>query len=104
MIVQPVVKRIALLFGIALLAVVAIVVIRGWRVSSRQVEVDPAPALSIDADRAAATLSEAVRFKTVSHQDPAEFDAGQFSGLQQLLTERFPLVHQQLVRESVNEH
>src|SRR5262245_18158234 len=104
MIVQPMVKRIALVFGMVLLAVLAIVAIRGWAVSSRQVQVDPAPALAIDTDRAAATLSEAVRFRTVSHQDPAEFDAGQFSGLQQLLTERFPLVHQQLVREFVNEY
>jgi carboxypeptidase PM20D1 len=98
------VKKLALLVGVALLALAAVLVVRGMRATSRQVQVEPAAPVEIDADQAAAGLSQAVRFRTVSNQDPAQFDAGQFSGLRQFLEERFPRVHRTLTREIVNDH
>lgn len=97
-------KRIALMFGVALLALAGVVVGRGLRAASRQVQVEPAGPVAIDADRAAAGLSEAIRFKTVSNQDPAQFDAGQFAGLQAFLAQRFPRVHRALTRVVINDY
>ncbi len=97
-------KRIALVVGVALLALAAVVVGRAVRASSRQVQVAPAVPVAIDAERAAAGLSEAIRFKTVSNQDPALFDASQFAGLQAFLAQRFPRVHRTLAREVVNDY
>jgi carboxypeptidase PM20D1 len=98
------VKRIAFFLGVILLAVVAVVLLRGMRASSRQVQVDPAAPVPIDAERAASTLAGAIRFQTVSNQDPAQVDASQFSGLLQFIAERFPRVHRQLTREAVNDY
>lgn len=97
-------KRVALLLGVMLLGVVAVVLGRGVSASSRQVRVEPAAPLPIDAERAADTLAGAIRFRTVSNQDPAQVDASQFSGLLQLIAERFPLVHRELTREQVNDY
>ena len=97
-------KRIALVVGVALVALAGVVVVRGLRASSRQVQVAPAAPVAIDAARAAEGLARAVRFQTVSNQNPAEFDAGQFNGLREFLVERFPLVHRTLEREVVNDY
>jgi carboxypeptidase PM20D1 len=40
----------------------------------------------------------------VSNQDPAQFDASQFQGLQAFLAQRFPRVHRDLTREVVNDY
>lgn len=97
-------KKLALVVGVALLALAAVVVGRAVRAASRQVQVEPAPPVVIDAERAAAGLSEAIRFKTVSNQDPAQFDAAQFAGLLAFLIQRFPRVHQTLRREVFNDY
>ena len=97
-------KRIVFLLGLVLLAVVAVVLVRGVSTTSRQVQVEPAAPVPIDAERAADTLASAIRFRTVSHQDPAHIDASQFSGLVRFIAERFPRVHRELTREAVNDY
>lgn len=81
-----------------------VVVGRALNVGSHQIEVEPAPRLDVDAERAAAGLAEAVRFETISHQDPATFDPAPFVALRRFLEARFPRVHAALRRETVNEH
>jgi carboxypeptidase PM20D1 len=97
-------KRVALTLGGALVLLAAVVIGRGLSATSRQVQVEPAPPIDLDAERAAETLAAAIRFATVSNQDPAQFDASQFSGLRAFLEERFPRVHHSLTREVINEH
>ena len=46
-------------------------------------------------------LSEAVRIPTISHDDPAQFDAAAFDRLHELLRVSYPLVHQHLRREVI---
>jgi carboxypeptidase PM20D1 len=91
-------------FGAALLALAGVVVGRALDAPSHQVQVEPAAPVAIDAERAAAGLGEAIRFRTVSNQDPAQFDASQFQGLQAFLAQRFPRVHRDLTREVVNDY
>ena len=55
--------------------------------------------LRIDADGAAQRLSEAIRFKTVSHQDRSDFDEGAFTDFHGYLQETFPRLHATLGRE-----
>lgn len=95
-------KRIGLGVGVALLVVLAVVLGRGLGTRSRQVDVPPAAPIAIDAARAAEALSRAIQFRTVSNQDPAEFDAAQFAGLLEYIAERFPRVHAALRHERVN--
>ncbi len=49
-------------------------------------------ALDVDAERAARRLSEAIRFKTISHGNPELFDASQFDGFIAWLAETYPEV------------
>ena len=60
------------------------------------------PSSAIDRDRAAEHLAAAIRFRTVSHQDPSEDDRTQFAGLRAFLARTYPKVHRSLVRELVN--
>ena len=97
-------KQLALGLGIALVVLAGIVVGRALVTSSRQVQVEPAEQPAIDGGDVAAALAAAIRFQTVSNQDPARFDAGQFAGLQAFLAQRYPRVHQTLTREVVNDY
>jgi carboxypeptidase PM20D1 len=60
--------------------------------------------VSIDAQAVAGRLAEAVRFRTVSHQDPALIDAAAFNALRQFLQQACPRVHGALKQEVVSEH
>jgi carboxypeptidase PM20D1 len=55
--------------------------------------------LRIDADAAAQRLSGAIRFKTVSNQDRADFDDSAFADFHAYLQETFPRLHAALKRE-----
>src|SRR5438132_1952998 len=60
------------------------------------------PSSAIDRDRVAEHLAAAIRFRTVSHQDPSEDDRAQFVGLRAFLARTYPKVRRSLVRELVN--
>lgn len=92
----------ALAAGIAILA--AVLMVRTLGVRSKQLTVTPAAPLAIDAAAAAERLGGALRLRTVSHQDPAEFDGGQFRALQDYLTRQFPRLHQALRRETFSDY
>ncbi|HYR08403.1 MAG TPA: M20 family peptidase [Longimicrobium sp.] len=90
-----------LCFAIVLLATVALV--RTARFRPVGTAVTPAPAVAIPAG-AAERLAGAVRIRTISHEDPAAFDAAAFQALHAYLQAQFPNVHSQLRRETVATH
>jgi carboxypeptidase PM20D1 len=63
-----------------------------------------APAAPIDLDRAAAHLAEAVRIRTISHQDPAENDWAEWDRLHVWLATTYPAAHAAMTREVVGGH
>ena len=71
-------------------------------VDGAQVQLAPAPA--IDVDRAAGHLAEAVRIRTVSHQDPAENDWTEWARLHAWLEQTYPAAHAAMTREVVGGH
>jgi carboxypeptidase PM20D1 len=97
-------KRIIMAVAAAALLLVAVLLMRTLSTGSRQVAVDPAPPMAVDAAAAAATLAGALAIETVSYQDPAQFDGQQFRALHDYLAQRFPRVHQALKREVVNDY
>src|SRR4051794_20299628 len=64
----------------------------------------PVEPTGVDAGVAAAHLAAAVRFRTVSHQDPAQDDATQFTGLRKFLARTYPKTHAALLREEIGSH
>src|SRR6185295_19106784 len=93
---------IALILGVIALA--AVLLFNTFRFRSKQVQVEPVPAIAIDTNAIATRLSQAVRFQTVSSQDAKENHADQFIAFQEFLKQSFPKVHATLAKEIVAEH
>jgi carboxypeptidase PM20D1 len=85
----------------AVVALLVVVVLANTlRFRSRQPAVAPAPPLALDAD-VAQHLAAAIRFRTVSHQDPADDDRAAFVAFHRWLAETFPRAHAKLAPETV---
>ncbi len=96
-----------LLIGLAAFITVlaAVVVIRTLTYPfGEQVHVIPVEPREINAEAAASHLAEALRFQTVSHQEPADNDASELLAFHRWLEETYPAAHRVLKREIVNEH
>jgi carboxypeptidase PM20D1 len=93
--VLPLASAFLLLFGIV---VARTATFRAARVDAPRVPVVEVPA------GAAERLAGAVRFRTVSNEDPAAFDGAAFAALHAYLEASFPRVHATLRREVVSQH
>jgi carboxypeptidase PM20D1 len=96
---------------ILLLATAALAAIVAYRTatftpaSGREAAVvDLAPPIAIDVDRAAQRLAEAIRFRTVSHQDPQDNDWAEWDRLHAWLQGTYPAVHAAMTRDVVAGH
>ena len=87
---------------VALLAFV--VVVKTLTFSPKQRRVAPVEPRKVDADALASHLAEAVRFRTVSHQDPADNDPAELLAFHRWLEKTDQAVHRVLKRETVNEY
>jgi len=97
-------KKIAALFGFFVVVLAVVLVINTLRVSSRQIDAEPASDIPMNEIAAAERLAGALRFATISHEDPADFDGETFLQLHTYLEETFPNVHSTLTWETVNEY
>lgn len=96
--------RTALLgLGGALLALVAVLVTNALRLPA-PAPLPPAPPPAPIPAEATQRLAQALRFRTVSHDDPRLDDPSQLIALQGFLERSFPRVHAQLRREIVGGH
>ena len=89
------------IIGVLILVLVTKTLTYPWK---KQGQVDPVAPRKVDADELAVHLAEAVRFRTVSHQDPSQNDAGELLALHDWLQKTYPVAHSVLRREIVNEH
>ena len=95
--------------ALAVTVIVALVVIAARTLTASAPHVaaiDPArlpAAVKVDTDRAARHLGEAVRFRTVSHQDPAADDGIEWDRLQAWLLASYPAAHAAMRRELILE-
>ena len=96
-------KRALRFAGLALVAVVAVVLVRAARFASLQPEVTAYTPLFVEAQQVANRLAGGLRFATVSSQDASELDAEAFRGFHRYLEESYPRVHRTLARETVND-
>ncbi|WP_138379308.1 M20 family peptidase [Luteithermobacter gelatinilyticus] len=64
----------------------------------------PSPVAALDRDAALTRLSRAISFRTVSPQNPEDFDPVPFRELHSFLEHSFPLVHRNLRKQVFNEH
>src|SRR5712692_9505400 len=85
---------------LAVVAVLAAVLsVNAVRLGGRQIEVARADERGPDPIEAAQRLAQAIRFQTVSNQDPAKFPAAEFDSLQAFLAGSFPRVQAAIGKE-----
>ncbi len=96
-------KLLALLL-IVLFAILGVSAYRTATFERPSAAVAPVEGMRLDDAALAKRLAGALRFRTISAQDPAQFDAAPFRALQQYLAETFPAVHAKLQREIVNDY
>ncbi|MEJ8853073.1 M20 family peptidase [Variovorax robiniae] len=98
-----VIKRIFQLLLLVVLGLAAAVAVNTWRTPSRQLAVQPAPKLEIDAEAAAKRLSGAIPFRTVSSLDDPKGNNAEFDKLHAYLAEKFPKLHATLKKEVIGD-
>ena len=98
------VKRVLLgLLGLVLLLALVLVA-NTLRQGSRQMTVTPLAPLVVDTDHSVKTLSLAIQARTVTGLLNPEATAAEFTKLQQMLRERYPLLHAKLQLEVLGQH
>jgi carboxypeptidase PM20D1 len=99
-------RRILLGAAVAVLLLVAVVAVRTvtYRSPFAHGDVELAPAPSIDVGRAATHLSEAIRIRTISHQEAAANDPGEWDRLHAWLEQTYPAAHAAMTRTVVAGH
>jgi carboxypeptidase PM20D1 len=97
-------KRALGLAVLALALAAAIMVARALSLESMQIEVSPAETLDVDEQAAAMRFAETLKLRTISFQDPQDFDAAPFRALHAYLERTYPLVHRTLDREIVADY
>ena len=96
-------RAVVRLLLLLIIVLVAVLVGRGLGMGSLQPEVSAVERLPVDPQKAAERLAEAVRTSTVSYEDPASIDKAAFLRLHALLEKFYPVVHERLERQVVND-
>src|SRR5688500_7328910 len=96
-------KKLALALLAAIVLLLAVMLVRASRFGVAQVRA-PAAAPYTPPAGAAERLAAAIRIRTVSNQDSAQFDAAAFAAFHDFLRTQFPRVHAALRREVVAGH
>lgn len=89
---------------LALLILLVVLVVNTLRFSSRQIAAVPAAAPVAVSDSAVTRLAEAIRFRTVSFTDYSLTDTTQFDKFLVFLRQRFPLIHDRMTLERINNY
>jgi carboxypeptidase PM20D1 len=97
-----VIRKLSLGLVSSALLLVAVVAGNTLRLESRQPDVKPVPHVPVDAGAAAARLAEAVRLRTVTHDDRPDGASAEFIKLHAHIERAFPLIHRTLKRELVS--
>ncbi|MBP1761222.1 MAG: family metallo-hydrolase [Firmicutes bacterium] len=67
-------------------------------------DITPTAGINLAPDQASHRLADAIKFRTISYRDPGKFDYSQFEEFHSYLKTSFPLVHQTLRLEKVNQY
>lgn len=98
-------KKILFLIFLLLLVIAGTLLFKTFTLQSKQIKVAENEILKLKIDTAAMSkLSKSIQFKTVSYDETEKIDYAQFGSLHEFLQSAFPLVHQKLSREVVNNH
>lgn len=96
-------KKLLKALGLLLLVFIAYLLFKTFTFSSAQLEVAPVSKVEIP-ESAVDRLAEALRIRTISFEDPANFDSSAFKAFNQLIIDQFPLVDSLLEKRLFNDY
>ena len=97
-------KKIGLgILGIVMI-LMAIILVNTFTYHSKQFVVDAVNLKAVDEVKASKHLSDLITFRTISSKDIQKIDYEQFLALHKYLEDNFPLTHQHMHRELVNQY
>jgi len=96
-------KKLIIVIAAIIIVLGGILVFNTLSLKSKQVESEPLETMKFP-EMAFQNLSKAVQFKTISFSEDAVPDSTAFNGFHQFLSEAFPLLHQNLSLEKINEY
>ncbi|MBU3916729.1 M20 family peptidase [bacterium] len=91
-------KKLIKLIVIAFVVLIAVLVVNALRYGKKLETVAPVKAFEVDEDAVVSRLAQALRMKTISHQDEAKVDKAAFLSFHRFLENSYPLMHQKLER------
>lgn len=97
-------KKTLIVFIVLFFILLSTLAINTLRLKSKQIQVEPANAPSVDDARALERLAQAIRFKTISNDSGAAANPEGFLALHRHLQQSFPKVHSILNREVIGEY
>ena len=97
-------RKLVVGLGLGLVLLASVIFLRTARFVSRQVTVELIPEIQVNTEQAAQSLSQALRFQTISHENPAQFPAEEFLAFHKFFAQAFPKVHATLAKEVVGEY
>ncbi len=95
-------KLLKIILGLIVILIV-ILVVNTMMFTSKQEVVTSVTPVDIDSQAVSARLSQALQIRTISHQDPSLFDTSRVIEFHKFLEKAYPLVHQKLEREVIND-
>lgn len=96
-------KKALKIFGIIVLALVVVLLLKTTFYSSKQLDVKPVEAIEIN-NESVQNLSKAITFKTVSNKDYSLTDTSQFVHFHAFLDSTYPLIFKHLEKEEHGKH
>ena len=87
--------------GIGFIALAAVVVVRALRFTPEAIEPVNPDVIELDKEKIVADMVDMVRCKTVSYSEDELMEWEEYSKFQNLLKERFPLIHEKCILEKI---
>jgi carboxypeptidase PM20D1 len=97
-------NKILLVLVGALLTIAVIMFVNTMQLSHHQIEPGEMQPVMIDQDAMVSRFSAAIKFKTISFENPADRDTVEFAAFLDFIEREYPLVHERLERQLFNRY
>ncbi len=97
-------KKIILVPTLCVGLLVCVLFINTFRFTTEQIPIEPIQPLGLDESTVAQHLSQAIRFQTISYQEPGRTSGNEFLSLHRYLALTFPRIHATLIKEVVGNY
>ncbi len=99
----PAWQRFGLIAAAVAFLFISVLLLR-WTIAGRQqLDVGPPRDIAVNVEEASWRLAEAIRFETVSPENPLQFDGAAFLAFHDFLVDSYPRLHKVLAREVIDD-